>query len=630
MQGLTCDYPSNTAPDPDQDASNKAILAKINHAVTLLEELKSSHQISSTATRDTIDRLPDTRQVLELSTSSLDANPNQVGVTEGESAFTDDGFGRLEIPEAAARSSACESILRWPALAGITGNSAATSFALEEAACNTSGQPRQQGVIDQDGIWPLCRRFLALIHVKNPILDVSEFVQHARNAAEYGPGWDEAGCLVLLACALACVATPYDPDQTYGWQTEAATEDSPTNQEGVDLNMAEAFFGAARRRLGLLTNSVIAVQCQYLAGLYEKFLVRPLAAWSLLQTACAQLQALLYAKGLAVATRQDFQTGKRTRHIEQRLYWSCVKAECELRAELQLPSSGLLRFKYPDLFPSLSLPSTSTLQPFPSEDSAISPQAQTAWSPAAWQGSPASSLQLSNTDRSLQPEEERSWLHYLAEISLRGIMNRVLADLYGGGEGAWLTEGRSLVRRHSVYLQELESWHAHLPTQLAFDDPFKTRPGDSIQLPSNEFSFFLLTRYVGVMEWIHRPFLYMLLHGDGETSYLFPLAQRAVDSAAALVRLVAAQHRHGGIWGLVRRSFGAALVLTAAACHAEGIHSSVVAASSAMITLPVDWRDLVKLSLTTIRRWESNGITDFARMYCIIQQIQEVVSTSAS
>ncbi|KAF4448422.1 vegetative cell wall gp1 [Fusarium albosuccineum] len=327
MQGLTCDYPSNTAPDLDQDASNKAILAKINHAVTLLEELKSSHQISSITTRDTIDRRPDTRQVQQLSTSSLDANSNQVGVTEGESAFTDDGFGRLEIPEAAARSSACESLLRWPVLTAITGNSAATSFALEEAACNTSGKPRQQGVIDQDGIWPLCRRFLALIHVKNPILDVSDFVQHARNAAEYGPGWDEAGCLVLLACALACVATPYDPDQAYTWQTEAATEDEPTNQEGVDISMAEAFFGAARRRLGLLTNSVIAVQCQYLAGLYEKFLVRPLAAWSLLQTACAQLQALLYAKGLAVATRQDFQTGKRTRHIEQRLYWSCVKAE---------------------------------------------------------------------------------------------------------------------------------------------------------------------------------------------------------------------------------------------------------------------------------------------------------------
>jgi len=95
----------------------------------------------------------------------------------------------------------------------------------------------------------------------------------------------------------------------------------------VDIPAAEAFYNAARRRMGLLGNSLVATQCGYLAGLYEKFLLRPVAAWTLLQTACVKLQALLYAKGLAEATGQASRIDSRAKHVEQRLYWSCVKAE---------------------------------------------------------------------------------------------------------------------------------------------------------------------------------------------------------------------------------------------------------------------------------------------------------------
>lgn len=124
---------------------------------------------------------------------------------------------------------------------------------------------------------------------------------------------------------MACVAAPYSPDRAEKWQTSLLHETGEA-QDDVDIDMAESFFGAAQRRLGLLSNTLVAVQCQYLAGLYEKFLVRPLEAWSLLQGASAQLQAYLYAKGL-VATTAEGQSGNRAKHIEQRLYWSCVKAE---------------------------------------------------------------------------------------------------------------------------------------------------------------------------------------------------------------------------------------------------------------------------------------------------------------
>ena len=97
--------------------------------------------------------------------------------------------------------------------------------------------------------------------------------------------------------------------------------------QGEDRAAAEAYYGAAQRRMGLLQPSLVAVQCQYLAGLYSKFLMRPLAAWNLLQSSCNQLQALLYAGGLVAGEAEGAHNMSRSRHIEQRLYWSCVKAE---------------------------------------------------------------------------------------------------------------------------------------------------------------------------------------------------------------------------------------------------------------------------------------------------------------
>jgi len=234
-----------------------------------------------------------------------------------------------------------------------------------------------------------------------------------------------------------------------------------------------------------------------------------------------------------------------------------------------------------------------------------------AWSPAAWQGSPgtpAAGAQVSSQDGALQPDEERSWLHYLAEISLRSIMDRVLADLYAGGESQWVSGGgEALLRCQAAYFEELESWHSHLPPQLVFPNPLATPTGQPVDIPSNELSFFLMTRYVGVMEWIHRPFLYLVLHTTDENSLPAQsrvLAQKTLELSATLIRLVAAQHRHGGIWGLIRRSFGAATLLISAA-RSIGILRN--AALYPTLSLPRDWVELVELSLETIRSWEGGG-----------------------
>lgn len=128
----------------------------------------------------------------------------------------------------------------------------------------------------------------------------------------------------LLACALACLANPYRPNGTHLVATDSG--DSPSTRapaiEGT--SSGDIYFAAAMRRLGLLSNSLISIQCHYFAGLYQKFSIRPLSAWTLLQQASVRFQAYLYAKALS---GNGSDVAKSAPHIEQRLYWSCVKAE---------------------------------------------------------------------------------------------------------------------------------------------------------------------------------------------------------------------------------------------------------------------------------------------------------------
>ncbi|KAI2629209.1 hypothetical protein GGS26DRAFT_117450 [Hypomontagnella submonticulosa] len=77
----------------------------------------------------------------------------------------------------------------------------------------------------------------------------------------------------------------------------------------------------------------------------------------------------------------------------------------------------------------------------------------------------------SEVDNYSASEKECGLLYYLSEISLRNIMNRVLADFYGYGGAAWSADIASLVKRHAVYSEELESWRTHLPLQLQFPSP---------------------------------------------------------------------------------------------------------------------------------------------------------------
>lgn len=106
----------------------------------------------------------------------------------------------LERPEFPSESNNCESIMRWPIFQGLVPE--VQSFVLElnedvEARSSDSrGVSAGRGVQEEDFV-PLSKRFLAYVHVKNPILDVKDYKKKVREAAENGPRWDDASCLVV-------------------------------------------------------------------------------------------------------------------------------------------------------------------------------------------------------------------------------------------------------------------------------------------------------------------------------------------------------------------------------------------------------------------------------------------------
>lgn len=108
----------------------------------------------------------------------------------------------------------------------------------------------------------------------------------------------------------------------------------------------------------------------------------------------------------------------------------------------------MLDFKYPDIFMGLSLPPSGRLTSR-SLGSGFSPEDT-----------------FSTTSCELGPEEERSWLYYLAEISLRRIMNRILEGFYVRQEEWRAYSFAEMLLHYKTFSQELILWYDLIHTKF--------------------------------------------------------------------------------------------------------------------------------------------------------------------
>jgi hypothetical protein len=424
-----------------------------------------------------------------------------------------------------------------------------------------------RGVHEED-THMLISEFLKHVHVKNPILDPSDLKSIARQMSEHGFGWDGPSCLVLIVCALANLSAPFA-------MVRPGQEDV-SYLDARDYLTADAYYTAARKRIGLLENSVLGTQCYFLTGVYEMYSLRPLQAWISFNRACTTFQTYLRTQSPQAIRSHS------SRRVEQRLYWSCLKSECELREEIDLPPTSLATVDYPDLFPS---PPDETPLPRETDRSAPSDPIESAL--------------------------QEGWYYYLSEIALRRISNRITHALHKTVPQSWLAMPLKRIERIANELDaQVLQWSENLPRTLTFKE----------QTPLHELGFMLQARFLDLRERIWRPFLYLAIHQtstEAEHLIITMYAQRSLDCTLKLINMASIKHRHHGCWFGARGLFTKSLLLLAAV-------------KSRKITVPSEWRSSVDLVMTFLKYWESEAPDLQPARFTLVSILEQLDGCSGS
>jgi hypothetical protein len=500
------------------------------------------------------------QQGLEPITKTITTDSHTSNILSPTGLLDDSSATWLEALDVAANCSSTR-VLSWPILEGTINpdDISALFFDPENSQNNGTAQAEQslhpashsvrsgsslgRGVREED-VPGLIHNFLIHVHVKNPILDPSSLRSMAREVSDEGFKWEEKSCLVLIACALAYLAVPFE--------LTIPEKHSSSLSDAREYATAETYYTAARKRIGLLGNSVPATQCYFLIGVYEMYSLRPLRAWLSFNHACTTFQTCLHTRSRRVI-------GRSAKRLEQRLYWSCLKSECEMREEVDLPPTGLAKVDYPDVFPS---PPGGTPEP---EDS----------SPAmVWESS--------------DPAFQQSWYYYLSEIASRRIGNRIIHALHSMQPHEWaMVPCRRLLRIAEELDTQVRQWSENIPKSFAIGD-------DS---SSDELTFMLRARFMDFQERIWRPFLYIQIHTDPpaeDRATIKVCAEKCVEPIQQYLKHSTVKHRHHGSWYGARQVFTKSLILLAAVQRGN-------------VEISSDWARLIEMSLNLLEYWEEEA-----------------------
>lgn len=440
-------------------------------------------------------------------------------------------------------------VLQWPCIRDISDSSGIDELffspARPEEPMMSADSPGGRGICEED-IPALIDRFLRNVHTKNPILDTDELRKMCRRVREDGFDWNAPSCLILIGCALGAIARPF--------AVGATITQSTSRQDAPNYGTAESYYNAARKRIGLLDTSIVTIQCAFLIGVYEMYSMRPLRAWLSFNRACTHFQTYLHSAPLAQPAEQSSTT------IISRLFWSCLKSDCEMREEIPLSPTELARVEYSVAFPLLP-------------DGALN-------SECGDQPEPLATLDASS---------ERSWYYYLSEVASRRIANRINATLHLYSPEEWMKTPVDHLQRIAEELDaQITQWGENLPPS------FRVRDDVTV----DELSYFLHSRYLEYRERIWRPFLYLAAHSSSQHPDLPMYVQGANTCIGVIfehVRHHFNPHRHHGSWFEGRNLFTMGLLI-------------LVAAKTSNITMPSDWTTIVDTCITNLMYWEDEAI----------------------
>ncbi|KAL2830620.1 hypothetical protein BDW59DRAFT_141204 [Aspergillus cavernicola] len=362
-------------------------------------------------------------------------------------------------------TSTAESILDWPYLSSFHSlrDGYMPVFQLEQ-----SRQPFRHKMrisyprLTREEIATVVNAFSRTINFAFPVMSVDRIARCSSPIADATVMQDDNtdACLSLLLVALGCasqtVSRLLNPDFTAEDQAWCASRRA----------LGDHFFDLAMMRLPSAHTDTTgtAVHCLFFVGLYFCYLRRPLQAWEYINAASAKCLLLLTYSN---PTSPD----DGIEHL-RRIFWACYIIESDYIAELSaLPTSGIA--------------SVESQVPLPGNYS-------THESP---------------------DEQEESSLYFLACISIRRLLNRVHQLLYDKENGV-ASHPERFPHVVAELDQQLQGWREVLPESVSFAlDGSSVRDGSITEAAS-----FLRLRYLGCRSVIYRPYLALVLSGEGVDS----------------------------------------------------------------------------------------------------------------
>ncbi|KAL3474583.1 glycosyl hydrolase family 3 N terminal domain-containing protein [Aspergillus californicus] len=413
--------------------------------------------------------------------------------------------------------------------------------------------------------------FATKILAKNPIIDAEQLESYIARVLETGIDWSAPSCLVLLVLALGAIWGTYPEDETREVPLSEPTFGAPMTYVTVSVpehRMKESlgYLSMARKRMSAayLENSLLGVQCLCLLGFWYQYNIEPISGWKMFRTASMLWQTY----------NLKHRSGREERSVEEE--------SIEVRYELcDLPPSDLSLSDFPFALPT-----------FPVYQSPYggSPE-QIAYSPSA----PAL--------------ESTSYYYYLAEISMRRLLNRVRNTVRGLSPNLDIPTIKQLSGTLSYLEDQLQQWVICLPPALRFNMPLDSRPPPM----EPELVKLVRERYVEVRELLCRAYLYLCIHTplDRELAALYGTkATEALLLAVYRVQNEVPFFRHPGSWGACRVRFNHALCLIA------GFRAKIDEIPSAeYVSLPVSWAGCVRVVIERLKIWgqEGGGIKELNR-----------------
>ncbi|KAK7202804.1 hypothetical protein BZA70DRAFT_93936 [Myxozyma melibiosi] len=406
----------------------------------------------------------------------------------------------------------------------------------------------------------LLAQFARKVHVHHPIVDTRELARVCERACEDGLDWTLESAILMTALALGAAATKH-------------SDNSQQQPAGIEYFSPAYRIIWAASAADLSANTAVA-QGLVLAGLYMAYIVRPISSWKLIHAASTNVQLGLTRLSNARASSENSPSNPAAdpRELEIRLFWSCFLIECDRLAEFELPRSGI-----ESIVDDMPLPTISS------------------------------------------DPVDPAMVYFLAEISIRRLLNRVHNSLYTTSSGK--RSLHSLLKICDELNRQLELWYDSIPEVVRPDLSLSPSSSLSADDEENDRALVLRIRYYATRHIIFRPFVLRVIDPSLPASETYgphkprvlENCHRCLDSIRRYIHSAGYILRHPSpyTWTLSQSSLGAILVATAASADESGVLKGCVG----------DVGELRDIVLGNIRPWSEEG-SSIASVVRILEHIQ--------